>query len=199
MLLPAQIAEIAKALPGDEVTLAVDENSVTITAGTAGESNIKLLTLRSTDFPVFGQRDSESDEETAFAISVGEFKKVLRQVIFAVSTDENKLKFTHVNMELAGNTLQLAASDTYRLADTNCPVERLSGSTDIKMLVPARPLHEFLRIAQKLTDDLVIKVICKGNNISIKTEAIKIATRLGSEEYPDIRKIFPTTFEGPSR
>ncbi|MBT9148573.1 MAG: DNA polymerase III subunit beta [Syntrophomonadaceae bacterium] len=156
----------------------------------------KILTLCSADFPVFGQKTSESDEEIVFAISVGEFKKVLRQVIFAVSTDMNKLKFTRVYMELVCDTLGLAASDTYRLADTSCPVKRLSGSNDIKMLVPARPLHEFLRIAQKLTDDLVVEVVCKGNNISIKKEAIRIATRLGSEEYPDTRKIFPTTFEG---
>lgn len=200
-LLPTQIVGMVKALPGDNISLAFDGDSVSITAGATNESNLRLLTLDSAGFPAFERKDDGTDGEVIFRLGVGEFKRVLRQIIFAVSTDVNNQKFTCVNMELISDTLHLAASDTYRLADTSCTVERIPGNDgDIKMLVPAKPLYEFLRIVQKTADDAndqVVEIVCREKSLSIKTGAIKIATRLWKDDkYPETRKLFPTTFGG---
>lgn len=88
VLLPAQTTSIIKALPGDDLKLEFFDGKVAITAGADGESNIQLPTADPGNFPLFGKNDTE-DDSVSVTVTAGEFKKALRQVVFAVSADVN--------------------------------------------------------------------------------------------------------------
>jgi DNA polymerase-3 subunit beta len=194
VLLPAQAASIIKAMPGNNIKLEFGDGKVVITAGEDGESKLQLSTLDPVDFPRFKQSEEGADT-ISIAVTVGEFKKALRQIIFAVSTDINKQNFTRVNFGLFNNELHLTATDTYRLATTVCPATRISGS-DKDILVPAKPLHEFLRFAGKLSDSETVKITGRDKSIAFEAGPIQVMARLGTETFPDIQKLIPTVFSG---
>ncbi len=192
--LPAQTASIIKALPGDTVKLEFTDGKVIMTAGAADESKVQLPTLDHSNFPLFGQNDS-AENAVKTTVTVGELKKGLRQVLFAVSADVNKQSFTRVNFKIFADTLQLTASDTYRLSTTTCPAVRTTGE-DRDMLVPAKPLQELLRSIQKLKDDDLVAITAQDRNIAFEAGSARIITRLGTESFPDVQKLIPTSFNG---
>jgi DNA polymerase-3 subunit beta len=103
------LAEIARALPPKDVRVTVEGNRLAVRCGSA-RFNLPLLHIE--DYPAVPELPATSGRARGdvFATAVG-------QVTAAASRDETLPMLTGVRMEIGPDTLSLAATDRYRLAE----------------------------------------------------------------------------------
>ncbi|MCW3488978.1 DNA polymerase III subunit beta [Dethiobacter alkaliphilus] len=190
VVLPAKAVEIIRKLPGDTVSLTVNEENF-LTEIKSGQSEFQLYGLSTEEYPAFADLSADSGQY-ACEIKAGEFRRALRQTLFAASQDEGKPAFTGIMFTLKDNTLTLSSSDTFRLATTSCRVQN-QGADGI-FLVPAKNLQEVIRI---LTDDEdSVQLAVADNQLLITCKNIKLSSRLLDENFPNIDRVIPREFSG---
>jgi len=143
ILLPPKIVDIMRYFPTPEVTININWDNKRIEI-LGGQAQFHLFGADPEDFPTsFGQKN---DLGQSIEIEQGLLKKMLRMVVFAASTEESRPAFNGMLISLEDGKLIFTASDTYRLAVKSSFNEIWDGK-EFRLLVPARTLREFLRIA----------------------------------------------------
>lgn len=136
------------------------------------------------DFPVMPAIGKGNN----FTVPTAEFKKALQQVVFAASSDETRPVLTGVLLETADGKLNMAATDSYRLAEKRLGKQK----NEIRLLVPASAMHDLLRV---LDDDIdEISVTYDDQQAAFKAGDIELVTRLLDGKYPDYHKLIPAKF-----
>ena len=111
-------------------------------------------------------------------------------------------------MNFSGNTLTLAATDSFRLSEKSISITQKSGGIkDQRVIIPARTLQELLRILNnvKTPSDIEttnqLEIYFSENQIVFILGNIEFTSRLIEGQYPDYKQIIPskfnTTFEVP--
>jgi DNA polymerase III subunit beta len=190
VVLPSKVVEIIRRLPADSVQLIVDEENF-LTEIKSGASVFELYGLDAAEFPLFTTFSPEQ-VQMDFKIKTVDFRRALRQTLFAVSTDEGKPAFTGLLFSLQDNQLVLSASDTFRLATTRCAVQNKGNSGTF--LVPARNLHEVLRLF--VQDEDYIEVMVAQNQLLLKSGNKELTSRLLEENFPNVERVIPKEFVG---
>lgn len=138
---PARVfAEMLGALPESDVVLDRPDGGNKIHVRCA-RSNYDLLGLPAEEFPA----PPEVEPTATLLLSGGALKAMIRQVIFAVSTDETRAILTGVLLKFDGQDLKLVATDTHRLAVRGGKAAAGEGSGSA--VVPARAMNEITRLA----------------------------------------------------
>ena len=189
ILLPPKIVDIMRYFPTPEVTINVDWDNKRIEI-LGGQAQFHLFGSDPEDFPTsFGQ---ENVSGQTIEIEQGLLKKMLRMVVFAASTEETRPAFNGMLIALEGGTLTFTASDTYRLAVKKTFNEEWDGK-EFRLLVPARTLREFLRIAND--SQLPVKLKFDKSILSFEFGDVYFATRLLEEKYPDVSGVIPKEYK----
>ncbi len=189
ILLPPKIVDIMRYFPTPEVTINVNWDNKRIEF-LGGQAQFHLFGSDPEDFPTsFGQ---ENGSGQAIAIELGLLKKMLRMVVFAASTEETRPAFNGMLISLEGGTLTFTASDTYRLAVKKTVNKQWDGQ-EFRLLVPARTLREFLRIAND--SQLPVELTFNKSILSFEFGNIYFATRLLEEKYPDVSGVIPKEYK----
>jgi DNA polymerase-3 subunit beta len=128
------LAEIARALPPKDVRVTVEGNRLAVRCGSA-RFNLPLLHIE--DYPAVPELPAASGRARGdvFATAVG-------QVTAAASRDETLPMLTGVRMEVGPDTLSLAATDRYRLAERHIPWTPTGTVPTTPLIVPAKTLAE---------------------------------------------------------
>lgn len=121
-------------------------------------------------------------------INAKAFKKALQQVIFAASSDEARPILTTVYLHTHEGVLHMVATDSYRLAEK--ALSKLK--EDVQLLVPASAMHDLLRIISDSDDE--ITVTHDTQQVLFTVGDISLVTRLIDGNYPDYKKLIPSTF-----
>ncbi|MDW7650875.1 MAG: DNA polymerase III subunit beta [Bacillota bacterium] len=190
VILPSKVVEIIRRLPGDSVQLTVQPETFQ-TEIKSGQSEFQLFGINADEFPVFPEIDRE-EARFSFRVKAADLRRSLRQTLFAVSHDEGKPAFTGVLFTLSDNSLSLAASDTFRLATTKCRAENTNGSGEF--LVPARNLHEIIRIFNE--DEETVDIVVAQNQLLLECGEKKLSSRLLDENFPTVERVIPREFCG---
>lgn len=181
--IPAKLlAEFVSNLPkGETVEIESKDTKVTITAGKYSSTINGSL---ADDFPEL----PEIDEKTAvvYKISVDEFKTSLSQVIIASSNDLTRPALTGVYFNTNNNTLAIAATDGYRLAEKKL-IEKVE--SEVKAIVPASSLQEVLR---SLSDDIEeVEISFNEDLVRFRMGEIEVISKLIDASFPDYQKLIP--------
>lgn len=129
--------EIVRAVDADELELKLEgENQLTILAG---RSRFKLLGLSPDDFPTL----PELPQDGEVAIPFGLLKRMIAQILFAVSTEESRFQLNGALLEPRDDGFALVATDGYRLAMVENPLKGMKKGDGV--LVPRKALQELLR------------------------------------------------------
>src|SRR5690625_3731977 len=105
-----QFPEIINKLPEDIFDITVEDTFKTVITSGSGE------------FTLYGQSNEEypkvnlQQTEEHLRINIDDFKKVIRQTVFAVSTMETRPILTGVNIKLEDNQMTFTATDSHRLS-----------------------------------------------------------------------------------
>jgi DNA polymerase-3 subunit beta len=139
-----------KALPNQELLIKSEEkdNSVSIVSGKS-QSNIVSMDINA--FPVIKPIKSKVEVN----VISEEFKKALKEVIFAVAHDETRPVLTGVFFEVKNGKLTLVALDGYRMCVSSLPVDC---DENVSFIVPQKSALELQRILENDEQNVNVKI-----------------------------------------
>jgi len=186
IVLPGKtLVDIARLLPGDEVTIEHKpaESVVHVTAGTASYT---LNTYSPEDFP----RLPELEAVSTFSVERESLLETIQRVARAASRDESRPVLTGVLVQFGGGKLTMAATDSYRLAVKETT---FTGTVpDLEAIVPGRALQELARVANSGDE---VEVGVQENQVLFSTDGVWLTTRRIDGQFPNYRQLLPESFE----
>ena len=181
ILVPAQsLGDLLAKFSTDILTLPqkAGTQELTLTSET-GTYHIPLI--GSDDYPSF----PEFEGERILTLPEDLLGQLIRQTVYACSTDESRTFFTGVFIEKKGQHITCVGTNTHRLAIKSADPETADDS-EYSLLIPARVLKE---IANNLTGEL-------PEDVAIIQKDSKILVRMGT--FPDYSRPIPPSFKNRS-
>jgi DNA polymerase-3 subunit beta len=188
IVLPGRtLVDIARLLPGDEVTIEhrASESVVHVASGSASYT---LHTYNAEDFP----RLPELTETETFSVDREALLETIARVARAASRDEARPVLTGVLVQFAGDKLVMAATDSYRLAVKETALS--SSAPELEAIVPSRALQELARLPGDGDGD-EIAVGVQENQVLFSAGGVWLTTRRIDGQFPNYRQLLPETFE----
>jgi DNA polymerase-3 subunit beta len=195
ILAPAKIlGNIANKLPNTTVEFNVlEKNYIEINCGTA---KFNLHGLLSDEFPLPTQV-----KDTEFIIlSTLNFSNLVKQTIFAASTDEGKHILNGLLFEIIPEKgkkdsviFKMVATDGYRLSQ-KISTAKTNITKPTSFIVPSRALNEILHILPQ-DEKQDVKINISPELISFSFGDIYFVSRLIQGQFPDYNQVIPKSFE----
>jgi DNA polymerase III subunit beta len=195
VLVPGRLLqEITRSLPALPVEFADDPEGMSMTCG---EAAFTLVTLPPEEYPRL-----PGLPQLAGTADGGVLATAIGQVTPAASRDDTLPMLTAVSLELAGETMTLAATDRYRLAVRDLdwsPAPVGTNHGQIAVLVPARTLADAARM---MSPGVPVRVMLRDSDggdggdamIGFETSERRLTTRLLAGEFIRYRSRFPEEF-----
>ncbi len=178
------LTDLVRLLPGDTVELAYEEGDGVLVV-TSGSHSSRLNVFSAEDFPRLPAIDGELHATDASAL-LATIEKVSR----AASRDESRPVLTGILVKFSGDKLVMAATDSYRLAVKETPLD--AGAVDIEAIIPARALQELARLAAG-TDE--VRLGLQENHVVFGAGDVWLTSRRIDGQFPNYEQLLPDTFE----
>jgi len=163
---PARLlSEFVNSLPPEQIAMDLAERTQTLRLKCARFS-ANMKGIDAYEFPLIptAQQQTEGEaltiEGTSFDLPASGLRKMIDQVIFAASSDENRPTLTGVEVTIDANCLTMAATDGYRLSVRSAPIAYAADKQTV--IVPARSLGELARISADASDAEPVQAIITG-------------------------------------
>src|SRR5438552_5195461 len=179
------LLDIARSLPDGEVTIEhrPDEAVVVVTAGSA---NYRLHTYSAEDFPRLPDVESTPLHSVDRAVLVETVSRVGR----SASRDESRPVLTGILVRFEPGKVVMAATDSYRLAVKETPVD--AALPELEAIIPARALQELARIAAGSDE---VQLGLQENHVVFGADGTWLTTRRIDGQFPNYRQLLPEQFE----
>ena len=180
---PAKLfAEFVANLPKENVVKITTSGTKVITE--AGKYSSTLNGVKAEDFPELPEMNEEN--AVKFKMGVDVFKAGVNQVIIASSNDMTRPALTGVYFNTFENSLFIAATDGYRLAE-----KKFIGKveSEIKAIVPTPSLQEVMRSINDSIDE--IEILFDESQVKFRLGEIEITSKLIDGSFPDYRQLIP--------
>jgi DNA polymerase-3 subunit beta len=173
-------SDIIKSFPEAAVTLEQNDDNL---IASCIDAVFNIHTLNPADFPLF----PEIDSKVAGTIPSDIFSSMVKKVVKAVSRDESRAILTGVMVKMDEATLQLVATDSYRLAIAK---NRLDNPVEGKyeLIVPGDVLDEIRRL---MTTQQEITISDSENQIIFSFGDTTFITRKIEGAYPNYEALIP--------
>lgn len=180
--------DIVRRLPGDMVSLTVDERLMCQI--TSGSAKFDILGISTSEFP-----EMPSLTESQALTMPGEvLQGMVRQTIFAVAQNDAKPVHTGILFELSGGELRLVAVDGFRLAVRK---EKLATDNDMRFIVAGKAMAEVVKLITDETEDVTLRV--GKRHISFEIDGYTLISRLLDGEFLDYHNTIPKAFASTVR
>lgn len=184
-LVPGRLlGDVVRSLPQAAIEAEVAEDRMHLECGRA---KFDLRLMPAEDFPAMPTPDSAA---TSASMKADHFSTAISQVARAASGDDHRPILTGVLLESDDATLNVVATDSYRLAVRTLPWEAALG---VQALVPRRALDEARRVAEQLGSE--IQLILEESQATIEFPDRRITTRLIEGKFIDYRQLLPEAWE----
>lgn len=187
VVLPAKFfVEIVRKLPQEEVHIEVGDRFMTMI--TSGSSDIQLVGLDPEEFPIL-----PSVAEDQFITVPGDIlREMIRQTVFAVTTNESSPILTGVLWNLQDDVFKFVATDRHRLASRVSPVN--GGEIRFSNVVIAgKTLSELAKIVPD--QNVLVDIVVAESQVLFKLGNVLFYSRMLEGTYPDTSKIIPQKFQ----
>lgn len=148
------------------------------------ESTFTINTLDPADFPTF----PDIVTNKTVSLPTDSLASMIKRVSKAVSRDESRAVLTGILFKVKSNTLQLVATDSYRLAVVKKELEDFL-SDDFELIVPGSVFDEISRLSIN-EKELIIKD--SDNQIVFSFGETIFITRKIEGNYPNYEQIIPS-------
>ncbi len=180
---PAKLlAEFVSNLPkGENIEISSKDTKITISAG---KYSSIINGTPADDFPELPEINEK--KAVVYKIGIDEFKTSINQVIIASSNDLTRPALTGVYFNTYNNTLAIAATDGYRLAEKKL-IDKIE--SEVSAIVPTNSLQEVLR---SINDEMEeIEISFNEDLVRFRLGEIEIVSKLIDAEYPNIDNFIP--------
>jgi DNA polymerase-3 subunit beta len=179
------LLDISRSLPDSEVTIEhKPEEAVVIVA--SGSANYRLHTYSNEDFP----RLPDVELSSLHTVDRDALIETVARVGRSASRDESRPVLTGILVRFEPGKIVMAATDSYRLAVKETPVE--GTLPDLEAIIPARALQELARIATA-TDELQLGL--QENHVVFGADGTWLTTRRIDGQFPNYRQLLPEQFD----
>ena len=198
--LPSRLfAEIASALPGDEVTVESDPQTSRARI-TCGRSTYNIHGMPSQEFPSL----PELPGEPTLVIREGTLKEMIRQTEFASAKEETRPAMTGTLCLVEDGHFTMVTTDTYRLAARREPLgkEQKKEAVSIKAIVPTRAMQEMERLLKGGDEEVQVtfgtnlaRFSLGGDSASVGQPATVLVSNLIEGHFPDHGQVIQTDWQ----
>lgn len=184
-VLPARLFfDIVRKLPGDIVTIAVDDSlKISVECGNARFSIMAISDGE--DYPEL----PDVEYENGVHIPGQALRDLISGTIFSVSDKQARPIHTGCLLEVTDDSITMVAVDGFRLAKRSWHADTPIGRT-MKFVVPAAALREVEKMLDDPDMDAVFTLGTK--NILFKADNATLICRLLEGEFLDWRRVVPT-------
>lgn len=183
------MADIVSNMPAKPVEVSVD-NSRMLLQGGAARFELPLMPLD--DYPQLPKLP-----EVTGTLDTSTFVNAITQVASAAGRDDTLPMLTGVHMEISGNSVQLAATDRFRLALRSLEWEPVNADVQAKLLIPAKTLLDNARTLDSHLEEPVEIAVGTGENVGgdglfgLHSQNRETTTRMLDAEFPNIQPLLP--------
>ncbi len=179
------IVEIIRKLPSTDITLEVIDGYKLIISTDNTEFNLNGI-----DPNEFPNLDLDETKEP-IVIKASVFNELINQTVFATSPSETRPLLTGINFRLSKDTLEVLATDSYRLARKVVKINH-NMENDINIVIPGKNLIELTKMLDDDKETLELHLF--SNKILFKYKNLIFLSRLLSGTYPTNSDIIPKEF-----
>lgn len=180
------IAEFVANLPkGETVTVTAENEKVTVKAG--GYNSV-LNGAPADDFPELPEMDEK--KTVKFKLQTEEFKTGLTQVMVAASNDMTRPALTGVYFNTTEDTLYVAATDGYRLAERRL-IEKVG--VEVAAVVPASSLRTVLSLLDDSMEE--VEILFDEAQVKFRLGEVEVTSKLVDGSFPNYRQLIPSGSE----
>jgi DNA polymerase III subunit beta len=190
VVIPARIFnDIVRSLPAGSFSLEHDDSGGTVRLA-AGENEYRIRAYAADDFPQLPGFDAEA----AFRMSGEVLVETVEKVSRSYSRDETRPVLTGILISFEENRVRMVTTDSYRLSikETELATTAFEGSREA--IIPARAMQEVSRIFSG-SDEEEVEVSLSENQALFRIGDVLFGTRLIDGNFPEYRRLLPTTFE----
>ena len=178
-----KLTGILSSLPEGDLTVEQDDGRVVLKP-TARKVRFQLKTLSGEKYPELPR----AEPELFFDIPAREFKRMITQTIFSVSTDETRYFMNGVFMEKTPDgALVMVSTDGRRLAYVKNELE--GGLPDFRpVIIPTKVLGI---INKRLSDEGMVSLAITDKSIFFRFNTYQISSVLIEGQFPNYQKVIP--------
>ena len=181
--IPAKlINDYVNSISTEDLTLSSKDQTLFLEAD---QSKSHIKGLSSEEFPLLPQITDEVFCKT----SGEELKEAIQAVVFAASFSETQPEISGVLFDFNSETLTMAATDRYRLAEAKITLEKAAVEPK-KVIIPARSVIELGKIVSAGEVDIFFG----EGQIMFRSADVELITRVIEGQYPDYQQIIPKGF-----
>lgn len=188
IVLPARhFSDLVRKLPNTKITITYIPEILGVSIE-YNEAEVHLKGWSGEEFPKIPDLEGNFELE----VDINLIKNMIKQTLFATSTDDNRPIFTGVLFEIINNELFMVSTDTHRLV---LRIGKISNTLEQKLnlIIPGKTLSEVNRIIKD--DDNLIKIKGNVNQVAFETQDIRIISRIIEGKFPDYNQVIPTEYK----
>ncbi|KKT29722.1 DNA polymerase III subunit beta [Candidatus Giovannonibacteria bacterium RIFCSPLOWO2_12_FULL_44_25] len=186
IVVPAKIlSSFLSNINDDQIMLQTNRNNLFIKANNI-ETTIQGYPKE--DFPIFPQMNSQEN----FTMQARELKDGLSATIIAASISDIKPELSSVLFKIFKNTIKIAATDSFRLAEKTIISKKINKEKLISFLIPQKGVQEMLKL---LDQDEILEIGINKNQFFLSGNRFKFISRLTDGKFPDYEQIMPKNFK----
>jgi DNA polymerase III subunit beta len=190
LTIPAKtLVEVVASLSGETIFLESQADQLKVSTKSFQAS---LNGIPSQEFPAI---PLSSEEGLLLPASI--LQKAVSEITFAAAVDEGRPVLTGILTQIKGESIELVATDGFRLAHKTAQVEKID--KDFKSLIPRRTFEELVRlVSEELKGEKQEKITLatseNQNQVIFKIGQTQLSSRLIEGQFPSWEKIIPQNF-----
>jgi DNA polymerase III subunit beta len=175
--------DICRSLPeGIEIDMLSKDSRMTVKAG---KSRFNLQTLPAADYPIMTK---VSGETIKIKISQLEFKRLLKQVEFAMAQQDIRYYLNGLLLEVNENKLNLVGTDGHRLSFTSATLNDRYEKAEV--ILPRKTVIELIKLLDDNDEEVLIEIATGQVNFTFGE--IKLISKVIDGKFPDYNRVIPT-------
>ncbi len=178
------VGEIVRKLPDADVEIETVENNLVYIKSES--SSFKIISLPHDEYPEL----TSVKKENGITLAQGTFKDMIRQTIFAVSTDEIRPILTGVLFDITGEKMTLVALDGFRMA---VRWKGIMNDNSFKAVIPGKSLSEVGKILND--NEEPVSIYFTKNHILVQIAETIVVSRLLEGEFINYKQIIPSDYK----
>ena len=175
--------DIIRKINSKIINLYLSDDKILVIRADRGE--YKLHIMDPLDYP---QIDLIS-LENPLTLDANKFSNIIKETVFAASSQEKKPILTGVNFKNENGDLIATATDSFRLAQKKISIPEYN---DFNITVPSKSLEELTKVIDN--DIEVINLYLSNNKLLFQFKNVCFQTRLLDGNYPDTSRLIPREF-----
>ncbi|WP_392399493.1 DNA polymerase III subunit beta [Actinotignum urinale] len=183
------LSEYVRALPKQQILLSSEGGKLDIVCGS---SRMSMTSMPIEDYPQQAELNGLSG-----TINGADFHNAVAQTVVAASNDDTLPLLVSLCIEIKGEKISLTATDRYRLAISELSWKPEDPTMEAKILVRGSRLSDIAKSLGTIGDvKVTLDTSGRTGMIGFEASGRKNIARLIDGDYPQVRQLFPDSFNG---